>query len=93
MTSNDSPVITDHRRTAYGPSLLALREARGMTRAALAARAGITKNYLWRIETGGRTTASEPVLIALAAALRVEVNAITRPVVYVDISDSDWPDA
>lgn len=89
MTSKTDP----DRLVAYGPSLAAIRKLSGMTPTELAGAAGITRSGLWRIEAGNRP-ASKPVLVALASALGVDIEAITRPVVYVEADDIDrWPTA
>jgi transcriptional regulator with XRE-family HTH domain len=52
-----------------------LREARGMTQAALAARAGLSREYLARLETA-RQDPRLSVVVKLARALRVKASAL-----------------
>jgi transcriptional regulator with XRE-family HTH domain len=58
----------DHLRTILGIKLKRLREARGLTLSALAARAGLSVSYLAEIELGRKTPKPAKVL-ALAEAL------------------------
>jgi transcriptional regulator with XRE-family HTH domain len=74
----------------YGPSLRAIRTALGVTRNRLAADAGISASYLYRIENTRDLIVSGPVALGLAHALGVEVEAITRPVLGAD-TDDGWP--
>lgn len=54
----------------------ALRRAHRLTQEQLAAKAGIGKNYLWRIEKGERANPSQAVLLALARALDVSLTEL-----------------
>jgi transcriptional regulator with XRE-family HTH domain len=62
-----------------GAAVRAIREARGIERASLAADVGIGRAYLWKIETGvGHPR--RPVIRLLARALGVPEAAITQSV-------------
>lgn len=65
--------------TADGDAIRRAREARGLSRHALAAQAGITRATLFKIETGAQG-GSEKSRLALAKALDVPLHAITRQV-------------
>lgn len=57
-------------RTEFGEKLAALRSARGLTQAELAARAvGVSTSYIGRLESGSSYNASLETVAALAAAL------------------------
>jgi transcriptional regulator with XRE-family HTH domain len=57
-------------------TLAALRRGRGLTQAALAARARVTAGYIALIETGARRNPSLDVLARVAAALAVPASAL-----------------
>lgn len=59
-----------------GDTLSALRRARGLTQAGLAARAHVTAAYIAQLETGARRNPSLAVLARVAAALAVPVSAL-----------------
>ncbi|GAB3168627.1 XRE family transcriptional regulator [Myceligenerans halotolerans] len=60
---------------AIGPRLRALRQARGLTLATVADRAGLSPSTLSRLETGDRRPTLD-VLIPLARAYRVSLNRL-----------------
>lgn len=60
-----------------GAAIRAIRELRGMSPGDLAAAAGVKEQSLRNIENGHRP-ASDPVINAIAGALAVPVEAITR---------------
>jgi transcriptional regulator with XRE-family HTH domain len=57
--------------------LRALREARGMDQGDLAAKAGISRAYLWRLEAG-RQDPTLATLIGLARGLKVKVGRLVE---------------
>lgn len=59
-------------------AIRALRTRTGITLRDLAARAGITNGYLSKLEHG-QANGTGPVLARVAAALEVDVSAITTP--------------
>lgn len=61
-----------------GPAVKALREAKGLTIRALAAKAAIDVAWLWRIENGTKT-APDDAIERIAAAFPVDVKAISYP--------------
>ena len=58
---------------AIGERIQSLREKRGLTQKALADAADISLVYVRKLEAGGRTSPSLPVLERLARALRATV--------------------
>lgn len=56
-------------RKRLGPMLKALREAEGMTQAALAKKAKVTQAYIAKLETGDKKNPSLAILQRLANAL------------------------
>ncbi len=55
-----------------GAMLKELREARGLTQATLAERAGTTQEYIAMLESGARTNPTMTMLTKLAKALKVK---------------------
>ena len=55
--------------------LVSLREDRGLSQTTLAAKAGISREYLWRLETG-RQDPTLGTLERLAKALKVKVTEL-----------------
>lgn len=62
---------------AFAPRLLALRKASGLTQVQLAAAAGLTSNYLARVERG-QCEPSWPTVCRIADALGVGVERFRR---------------
>lgn len=60
----------------FAGRLIALREAAGFTSAELARLAGISKQFLHKIETGGQPDPRLSVAVRLAKALRVSVTRL-----------------
>lgn len=56
---------------AFGERIRQLRERRGLTRAALAEKTGVSAVYLKKLEAGERTSPSLPALASIARALGV----------------------
>lgn len=78
QTDSAKPLSDDEREVllkAVGGSVAKAREAAGQTLAATAKRAGITKDYLWRLEKG-RQTVSILTLAGIAVATGTTVYAI-----------------
>ena len=69
----------DMKRRANGEAIRAIREAMGIRQDALAARAGITKSQMSKVEHGANGASFE-VLARIAAELSVSFDAITVPV-------------
>ena len=65
-------------RQAFGRRLRTIRRSHGLTQQALADRASLTMNYVFRLEKGERNP-TLLVLHDLAKALRVRVRELTDP--------------
>lgn len=72
------PAELVHRIVAGENRVRVWRRHRGLTQAALAARAGITQAYLSEIETG-KSEGSVKVLAALAHALAIDLDDLVPP--------------
>ncbi len=72
-TTNDRMV-----RLAFGRSLRAARNRRGLTQQGLADRANLTMNYVFRLEKGERNP-TLLILHDLAKALQVRVRELADP--------------
>ncbi len=59
-----------------GYRLQQVREAAGLTQDQLAAKSGVSRNWIWKIETGKTENVSIKVLLALANALGVKMDDI-----------------
>ena len=57
-----------------GPKIRAIREARGWSSGELARRSGISRAYLWQLETGGKDKPSIEIIEKLAQTLEVSVS-------------------
>ena len=57
-----------------GGTIRRLREDRGISSGELAKLAGVSRGYLWQLETGGKDRPSFDVLNKLACALEVDVS-------------------
>lgn len=68
-----------HPYSAIGHRLQELREASGVSLIEVAAEAGISRQQLWRIETGLSMNPSVSLLMKLAAVYKVDLATITRP--------------
>jgi transcriptional regulator with XRE-family HTH domain len=55
-----------------------LRHTRGLTQKQVAAKAGVSKNYITMLESGTRKSPSLPVLRRLAGALGVPVTELLK---------------
>jgi transcriptional regulator with XRE-family HTH domain len=71
----ESHNMPSDRDKTWGAKVRSLREEREMNRTQLAAAAGITDSYLYRIERG-ETSPGDRIRINLAAALGVRVESI-----------------
>lgn len=63
-------------RDVMGYRLQQVREAAGLTQDQLAAKSGVSRNWIWKIETGKTENVSIKVLLALANALGVKMDDI-----------------
>lgn len=68
-----------HPYSAIGHRLQELREASGASLIEVAAEAGISRQQLWRIETGLSMNPSVSLLMKLAAVYKIDLATITRP--------------
>ncbi len=64
------------RRKSVGQMLKEIREAKEMTQAQLAEKAGVTREYVTMLESGVKANPSLDVLKRLAKALRVKVGKL-----------------
>jgi transcriptional regulator with XRE-family HTH domain len=62
-------------RERMAKRLRRLRESRGLSQTALASKAGVSREYLWRLENG-RQDPTLAVLEKLSKALRVKVSRL-----------------
>lgn len=53
-----------------------LREEKGLTQEALAAKSGVSRATIWALETGNERTTTTKTLLKLAAALDTTVDAL-----------------
>lgn len=67
-------------RMTHGPAIKAIRKALGIRQDTLAAKAGISKSYLSRIESGKETPPLTATTRKLANGLGVDLDAVTYPV-------------
>lgn len=63
---------------SLGDRIRKLREERGMSSPALASASGVSRAYLWQLETGGKTQPSFEILEKLARALGVAVSEFSE---------------
>ena len=61
-----------------GDTIRALREDRGLSSGQLAKLAGVSRGYLWQLETGGKQHPSFDVLQRIASALGVDVSEFSE---------------
>ncbi len=64
------------RKQALGKMLKRIRETKGMTQAALAEKAGVTREYVTMLESGAKKNPSLDLLKRLAKALGVSVTEL-----------------
>ncbi|WP_289687002.1 helix-turn-helix transcriptional regulator, partial [Faecalibaculum rodentium] len=68
--------LSQKGRDDVGYKLQQVRESAGMTQDQLAAKSGVSRNWIWKIETGKTDNVSIKVLLALANALGVKIDDI-----------------
>ena len=73
--TDDSALVRQSPQVAFGQRVRDLRAAAGMTQEDLAARCGLFRTYMSRIETG-RANPTLTMIHALAASLGVPVQAL-----------------
>jgi len=61
-----------------GAYIQGLRKQRGLTQQALAAKAGVGQNYIWRVETGDIKRPSNHHMTALMRALQGNMEEVSR---------------
>lgn len=72
-----------------GDTIQRLRADRGLSSGQLAKLSGVSRGYLWQLETGGKEKPSFDVLERVAAALGVDVSEFSEQ--EVAISDIELP--
>jgi|GEM_PF-1261035 len=60
-------------KKGFGMQLRAIREKKGLTQVEIAEKAGISQEYVTRLETGGKKNPSLAVAVRLAKALGVSI--------------------
>lgn len=68
--------LSQKGRDDVGYKLQQVRESAGMTQDQLAAKSGVSRNWIWKIEAGKTDNVSIKVLLALANALDVKIDDI-----------------